>query len=91
MCRYDEDDELLSEYAPSELSDLIAAEGKVVVTSSSESSETSYESEEEEIVLTAEQVVEKEMDEKNIIIEVEFTPLSVLRNVILICILICNL
>ena len=32
--------------------------------------ESSYESEEEEIVLTAEQAVERELDEKNIIIEV---------------------
>ena len=67
---YDEDDELLSEYAPSELSDMIHAEGKIVQESESESSEESYESEEEEIELTAEQLIEKELDDANISIEV---------------------
>lgn len=67
---YDEDDELLSEYAPSELSDMINAEGVVEEESESESSEESYVSEEEEIILTEEQLLEKAMDEANITMEV---------------------
>ena len=67
---YDEDDELLSEYAPSELSDMINAEGVVEEESDSESSEESYFSEEEEIILTAEQMLEKALDDNNIGIEV---------------------
>lgn len=66
----EEDDDLISEYAPSELSDIIRAEEgyKEEVEEEEEEEEEveAYEEEIEAVELTEEQKLEKEMDEQNI-------------------------
>ncbi len=72
--RVNDEDDLLSEYAPSEVSDVVRAEqganfGKDDAEDAGYSSESSYSSEEEKIELTEEQKLERQLDEENIHIE----------------------
>eukprot|EP00607_Mallomonas_marina_P005699 CAMPEP_0182431478 /NCGR_PEP_ID=MMETSP1167-20130531/49509_1 /TAXON_ID=2988 /ORGANISM="Mallomonas Sp, Strain CCMP3275" /LENGTH=395 /DNA_ID=CAMNT_0024617863 /DNA_START=354 /DNA_END=1541 /DNA_ORIENTATION=- len=64
-----EDDELMSEYAPSELSDIIAHEGFEHEEEDEEEDEENMEREGDDVVLTEEERLEREAEERNVYVE----------------------